>query len=338
MDMYRMIRGRIAEAPLLLLRPYVAVSRVFLRCHANEIPCSDTEWSSCASALQTLRNAQIIKADDVASFLALGMSLVTFHRMISGISASTICRFTLSLIRPHYYTDQIDEPDALELVCLVFLDTTQSMFRARVPVIEYRVRDPSRVYQQAGLCGSLLPLLYQVCLLATAVKMGEGHNIPSSSYNKIKRELHAWSPAISPSTLERFSSSETLLLAAQANLHRAAALLYLHRLRYPFGEQNEEAEDLSRAMINEMEHCLAVAGQFPPNITLILLVAGAEVQDAPGRQRMFILISNILGSNFYPFIANLRLFLRRVWTERDRGRATYLFRLFEEDPELSIPL
>ncbi|KAL3482857.1 hypothetical protein BJX62DRAFT_231391 [Aspergillus germanicus] len=328
MEMYRMIRSRVAEAPLLLLRPYVAVLRVFLRCHTNETPCSDTEWSSCASALQTLRNTQTIKSNHVASFLALGMSLVTFHRMISGISASTICRFTLSLIEPYYYANQIDECDALEL----------SMFRARVPVIEYQVRDPSRVYQQAGLCGSLLPLLYQVCLLATAVKMGEGHNIPSSSYDNIKRELHAWLPVISPSTLERFSSEETLLLIAQANLHRAAALLYLHRLRYPFGKQNEEAEDLSRAMVNEMEHCLAVAGQFPPNITLILLVAGAEVQDAQGRQRMSALISNILGSNFYPFIANLRLFLRRVWTERDRGRATYLFRLFEQDPELSIPL
>ncbi|KAL3471440.1 hypothetical protein BJX99DRAFT_263283 [Aspergillus californicus] len=336
--MYQMIRARIADAPLLLLSPYVAVSRVFLRCNAKQTPCSDSDWSTCASALQTLRNAQITKSEHIRSFLALGMSLVTFHRLVSGISASTICRFTLSLIRPYYYADQLPESDSMHLVCLIFLDTTQSLFRARVPVVEYRVRDPFRVDQHAGLCGSLLPLLYRVCLLGAAVRTGNGRNIPLGSFDKVAGELHAWAPSIPPSALARFSEGETLLLITQANLHRTGALLHLHRLQYPFGERDEEAEELSRSIVNEMENCLAVVGQFPPNMTLIILVAGAEAHDVTGRQSILSLISRILGSNFYPFIANLRLFLCRVWTERDQGRTQYLFRSFEESPELSIAL
>ncbi|KAL2826685.1 hypothetical protein BDW59DRAFT_171767 [Aspergillus cavernicola] len=338
MDMYRMIRSRVAEAPALLLSPYVAVSRVFLRCNANQTPCSDADWSTCASALQTLRSARITQSEHVGSFLSLGMSLVTFHRLISGISASTICRFTLSLIRSLYYSDQLSESDTTELLCLIFLDTTQSLFRARVPVIEYRVKDPFRVDQHAGLCGPLLPLLYQVCLLGAAIRSGDEKNIPLSYFDKLKEELNAWSPTMSQSALERFSEEETLLLITQANLHRTGALLFLHRLRYPFGERDEEGEDLSRSIVDDMERCLAVAGQYPPNITLILLVAGAEVHDMIGRQKILLLISRILGSNFYPFITNLRLFLWRVWTGRDHGRMQYLFQLFEEDPELSIPL
>ncbi|KAL2812980.1 hypothetical protein BJX63DRAFT_233838 [Aspergillus granulosus] len=338
MEMYRIIRARVADAPLLLLRPYVAVSRVFLRCNANETPCSNTDWSACASALQTLRNAEIMKPEHIGSFLALGMSLVTFHRLISGISASTICRFTLSLVRPYYYANQLSDSDSMELMCLIFLDTTQSLFRARVPVIEYKVRDPFRVDQHAGLCGSLLPLLYQVCLLAAAMKTRKGKNIPAISFDKLKEELQAWSPNPLPCALERFSDEETLLLITQANVHRAGALLYLHRLRYPFGENDEEAEELSKTIITEMEYCLNVVGQFPPNMTLILLFAGAEVRHKVGRQRILFLVSQILGSSFYPFIANLRLFLWRVWTGRDQGKARYLSLLFEEDPELSIPL
>ncbi|KAB8238201.1 uncharacterized protein BDW43DRAFT_154080 [Aspergillus alliaceus] len=70
------------------------------------------------------------------------MSLVTFHRLISGISASTICRFTLSLIQPFYDLGQLNESEITELLCLIFLDTTQSLFRARIPVIQYRLPRP----------------------------------------------------------------------------------------------------------------------------------------------------------------------------------------------------
>ncbi|KAL4860846.1 hypothetical protein BDV12DRAFT_191461 [Aspergillus spectabilis] len=338
MDMYRMIRSRVAEAPALLLSPYAAVSRVFLRRNANQTPCNDTDWSSCASALQTLRNARITQAEHVGSFLSLGMSLVTFHRLISGISASTICRFTLSLIRPFYYSDQLSESDTMGLLCLIFLDTTQSLFRAQVPVLEYRVKDPLRVDQHAGLCGPLLPLLYRVCIISAAIRSGDEKNILPSYFDQLMEQLNAWSPNLSQSALERFSEEEILLLITQANVHRIGALLFLHRLRYPFGERDEEAEDLSKSLVDDMEHCLAVAGQYPPNMTLVLLVAAAEVHDLNGRQKILLLSSRILGSKFYPFIANLRLFLWRVWTGRDQGRTRYLFQLFQEDPELSIPL
>lgn len=339
MDMYRMIRSRVAEAPALLLRPYVAVSRVFPRCNANnKTPCSEADWSSCASALQALRGARISRPEHVGIFVSLGMSLVTFHRLISGISASSICRFTLSLIRSSYYSEQLSESGTMGLVYLVFLDTTQSLFRAQVPVIEYRVKDPCWVDQQAGLCGRLLPLLYRLCLLGASIRAGDGQNILPSSFDKLQEELNAWAPTVSQTVRERFSGAEMSLLIAQASLHRTGALLFLHRLRYPFGERDAEAGDLARSIVDGMEHCLTVAGRYPPNMTLILLVAGAEMHDMIGKQRILLLVSRILGSNFYPFIANLRLFLRRVWAGRDQRRTRYLFQLFEEDPEISIPL
>ncbi|KAL3493921.1 hypothetical protein BJX62DRAFT_223543 [Aspergillus germanicus] len=338
MDMYQTICSRAANAPLLLIKPYAAVSRVFIRCNTNQSPCSDTDWSVCASALQTLRNACVKSPTDGVSFVALGMSLVTFHRLVSGISASTICRFTLALIRPYYYAGQLSESDSMELTCLIFLDTTQSLFRARVPVIEYRVLDPSRVDQHAGLCGSLLPLLYRLCILAAAVRSGDVSAVPSKCFDELGVELQVWSPSVSPCLLERFSEGEALLLTTQANAHRTGALLYLHRLKYPFGQRDEQADELSASIIDTLEHCLAVTGQLPPNMTLTLLVAGAEVQNVVCRQRILYLVSRILGSTFYPFITNLRLFLWRVWSGRDRGRTRYLFQLFQEDMKLSIPL
>ncbi|GES59592.1 general amidase-B [Aspergillus terreus] len=338
MELCQMIRSRIQGSPMLLLRPYTTVARVLLRCMGNQTPYYDTDLSDCASSLQTLRNAQITKAENVGSFLALGLSLVTFHRLISGVSASTICRYTLSLVRPYYYANQLSSSDSMELTCLVFMDTTQSLFRARIPVIQYQVRDPYIVDRHAGLCGPLLPLLYRVCLLAAAIRTGSG-DVPSpASFDSLTEEITAWTPNISKDALERFSQEEMYLLVTQASLHRTAALLILHRLRYPFGEKDEEAEALSRTIISEITHCLALANQYPPNITLIFLVAGAEVHDTAGKRHLLSLITKIMGANFYPFVANLRMFLARAWAGRDQGTSRYLFRLFEEDPELSIPL
>ncbi|KAL5364839.1 hypothetical protein BJX96DRAFT_188116 [Aspergillus floccosus] len=338
MELCQMIRSRLRESPMLLLRPYATVARVLLRCMGNLTPYYDSDLSNCASSLQTLRNAQITKADHVGSFLALGLTLVTFHRLISGVSASTICRYTLSLVRPYYYANQLSSSDSMELTCLVFMDTTQSLFRARVPVIQYQVRDSYIVDRHAGLCGPLLPLLYRICLLAVAVRTGSGDVSNSASFDSLTKEVRAWTPNISKDALERFSQEEMYLLLTQASLHRTAALLLLHRLRYPFGEKDEEAEALSTAIITEITHCLDVANQYPPNITLIFLVAGAEVHDTAGRRHVLSLITKILGARFYPFIANLRMFLARAWAGRDQGTTQYLFRLFEEDPELSIPL
>jgi hypothetical protein len=174
--------------------------------------------------------------------------------------------------------------------------------------------------------------------LAVAVKSGDVSTVSSAYYDELALKLHAWSPNVSSCLLERFSEGEALLLTTQASAHRTGALLYLHRLKYPFGEQDEQADELSASIIDTLEHCLAVTGQLPPNMTLTLLVAGAEVQNMIDRQRILYLVSRILGSTFYPFIANLRLFLWRVWSGRDRGKTRYLFQLFQGDMNLSIPL
>jgi hypothetical protein len=206
-------------------------------------------------------------------------------------------------------------------------------------VIQLQEQDPSVVNQHAGLCGSLLPLLYRVCVLASEVRTGDEKDIShSATYDTLSKELQEWSPITPQSVLERFSPNEMFLLIAQTNLHQNAALLILHRLRYPFGEQDTEAEALSSSIVDCMTHCLDVAGKYPPNITLVLLVAGSEVHEEDKRQEIRSLVLKIHGAHFYPFIDNLLMSLCRVWKARDQGTARYLFSLFENNPDLSIPL
>ncbi|EIT81916.1 hypothetical protein AO1008_11272 [Aspergillus oryzae 100-8] len=193
-----------------------------------------------------------------------------------------------------------------ELLCLVFLDITESLFRARIPIIEYRVRDPYLINHHAGLCGSPLPILYRVCLLGAAIRKGSQHPVSHNCFDILREEIVAFAPSVSAATAGRFSEEEMLLLLTQANLHRNAALLILHRLRFPFGDQDDDAEFLSQTIIREMQYCLAMTKSRT-------LWAG---KTSSRRCR------GINGSSFYPFV----------------GTTRYLFDLFDEDDNLSIPL
>jgi hypothetical protein len=206
-------------------------------------------------------------------------------------------------------------------------------------VIQLQEQDAFVVNQHAGLCGSLLPLLYRLCVLASGVRPGDEKDIShSATFDTLAKELKNWSPSIPESSLKRYPPDEMFLLISQATLHKTAALLILHRLRFPFGVQDAEAETLSFSIVQGMTHCLDVAGKYPPNITLVLLVAGSEVHEEAKRQEIRSLVLKIPGANFYPFIDNLLFSLSRVWKARDQGTSQYLFSLFENDPDLSIPL
>ncbi|BAE61759.1 unnamed protein product [Aspergillus oryzae RIB40] len=225
-----------------------------------------------------------------------------------------------------------------ELLCLVFLDITESLFRARIPIIEYRVRDPYLINHHAGLCGSLLPILYRVCLLGAAIRKGSQHPFSHNCFDILREEIVAWAPSVSAAMAGRFSEEEMLLLLTQANLHRNAALLILHRLRFPFGDHDDDAEFLSQTIIREMQYCLAMTKHYPQiyHWSCPLLELRSRTLWAGKTSSRRCRGSN--GSSFYPFVANLRLFLTRVWTSRDEGTTRYLFDLFDEDDNLSIPL
>jgi hypothetical protein len=163
-------------------------------------------------------------------------------------------------------------------------------------------------------------------------------SLSSEDFDKLTAELKAWFPTVSQSVLNRFSDKEMLVLISQAKIHRKAAILILHRLQFQFGSRDSEAASLATSIVADITHCLEVAGYHPPNITLALLVAGAEITHVAGRVSVLSLVSRIRGAAFYPFVANLRMFLARVWAERDQGKAQYLFRIFEDRPSLSVPL
>lgn len=330
---------QLQSAPLLLQDPYRAVARVFLRTVTHQDPRHEAELSKCASALESLRKIQIRKAEDVSSCLALGLSLMTFQRLISGASASTICRYTLSLVQPWYQTVWDDPRISMELTCLVLFDTVQSLFRRRVPVLRYRVRDPFMVDRNVGACASLLPLLYDLCVLGASV-CGEGHEHapPNTSFGQLQRAIADWMPVFQEDTLRDFSDAETLLLMTQARLHRSAALLSLHRLQHPFGERDEEAAIISRSMMIELITCQTVAGRLPPNMVFPILVAGAEAVDLHDRHRIRFLISAINGAAFYPFISNLHGLLAGIWASRGSSDGQFLFDLFDRFPHVSVLL
>lgn len=338
LEMRRLLYSRLREAPLLLMEPFTAVARVFLRARTHRDPRDEVDLSRCASALQSLRKIEVCNAEEVGSCLALGLSLVTFQRLISSASASTICRFTLSLVEPWYATVWNDPSISMELTCLVLLDTVHSLFRRRIPVLQYRVTDPYMIDRNVGVCGSLLPLLYSLCLLAAAVRVGGDRAPQACHFDQLQGQIESWAPYIPSDILQTYPEADVLLLMTQAHLLRAGALLTLHRVRYPFGENDQEASLLSKSMTTELINCQIEAGRVPPNIVFPLLMAGAEAVDVDQRRQTQSLITGMNSDVVYPFTTNLQALLSGIWSSRADFNGQFLFDIFDRYPDVSILL
>lgn len=330
------LHARMIEAPQLLLDPSLAVARVFLRTNINT-RCDDNDVARCASALESLRNSSICQVEHVGSVLALGLTLQTFQRLTSGVSADVICRATLHHVQPWYEYIWNDPSASMELVCLVFIDTMQSLFRRRVPVLPYRVRDPFLVDRYAGICCPLLPLLYRVCVIAAEVRESDAWSTAHiSTWEILKEEIHSWLPSIASKTFEGFSEAEKTLLMTQAQVYRHGALLILQRIRFPLANRDDDSKSLSRSIVNHIRYCFANTGHAPRNITLPFLVAAAEAENTKDRHEILSLVSILRGINIYPCFSTLKELVQNIWAAQDCGNHQSLFSVFDQHAEINI--
>jgi hypothetical protein len=224
----------------------------------------------------------------------------------------------------------------MELTCLVFIDTMQSLFRRRLPILQYRVGIPYAVDRYAGFCCSLLPLLYRLCVMATAMREDKDVVLPASIWNELADDILSWSICIFPQPLDGFDEDEMLLLAAQARVQRETALLILHRLRTPLTMRRDDLELRSQCIVNELEHCLAKAGRAPPNVTLSLVMAAAEARDTMSRGKILSLVTALHGYHIYPAFKGLRALVEQIWVSQVNGPAQCLFTVFDRHVELNI--
>jgi hypothetical protein len=300
-----------------------------------------------SAAMRTLRSLTVATPQDAALCLRLGVSLALFVYSAVGQGVYEISRHCLSMVKPFIIetdlssTDPGTDPDTQPwLTSLVLLETMDCLVYRRRPTIRMptsraaqsppRSRRLSgsiasddggrfRVDRHLGLCASLLPHYHDLCVVSHSLA-----NTTDASYmalveaqlGRIQADVEAWQPPV-VADIDQFNSTDVVHFLAQARVYRLAALLVGHRLRHKFGEHDGQADIWATEIMTELELARRVTKRPSRWVTLPFVVAAIEMREPVARFRT-LRDTAVYVDKFTPVVQKAtRLFLSRVWRERD---------------------
>ena len=245
-----------------------------------------TCYQHASSALAALASFHVTDFQAMIDCLMLGSLVSTFAVRLRLNDILAICSRTLALIQPVYNTSDPSRPELrVFLSCMVMWELRGCLFSCAVPTL--RFRPPAEAYadRHVGLCGTLLPLFYDVCKLSHALAYDNSDNDTIlMGLDVIELSAREWQPAVPENFTTRFSAIEVSHMLCQVHAMRAAALLVIHRLRYPFGLHNEPARALSLAILAQLEVTFAATKEAVRCIDLALMIACLELQGLERRK------------------------------------------------------
>ncbi|KAK0121879.1 hypothetical protein ONS95_010159 [Cadophora gregata] len=248
-------------------------------------------------------------------------------------------------------------------------DMMISLTYARHPMIPHSVWLTDDSYRSAdrfmGYTGTLMPILAELGALAGEMRCGtptpsggDGTDSNASHFGDevwseeaifittnptlaisqkvldIRQRLNQWRPIAS----QNFSFQASRNLLFHAHSHRAAALLYLHRLLEPPGS-SEAADQVALGMAHEvLMHLSAMTDQLKTSLWPVL-IAGTELTEEQDRSIVLGMFDEIVRQRKTVTSRRTRDFcVQRVWAARDAGLAWSWMDLVELYPGECLPI
>ncbi|KAH9897144.1 hypothetical protein F4778DRAFT_245710 [Xylariomycetidae sp. FL2044] len=206
-------------------------------------------------AMATLASFSVTNSQTMLDCLTLGALISTFAVRMRLNDVAAICSRVLGLIEPVYaasdpHTDRL----WIFISCMVMWEIRGCLFSCSAPTLRYKPRTDAHVDRHLGLCATLLPLLHDICYLSHAIAhdMKDVADIPDQ-LDVLEKLVVQWQPLVPNDFGVRFNGVESAHTLCHAQAMRLAALLVIHRLRYPFGVNDEPAHALSAAILTHLK-------------------------------------------------------------------------------------
>jgi hypothetical protein len=335
-DLRRAIYSVLYHSGPVVTDGYLAFLGLVAHCQASRLHWTTPDLCRGATALQNLRNVEIMRPQDALCVLLLGQALFVFEVLANSFttSAHSIVQSALISAKPWY--PLLSRVPAFDTVtfCPVLMDIVGCLVYRKVPIIRMCIQDRIVVDRYAGLCSTLLPFLYRLCVQSHAAKSSaatvDWGSTDEDCYTDIERSIELWTPNIPPDFFTAYDEVERQMMTTQANAYRLAALLVIHRLRFPLGVQDTLGQYYANCIFHEISSFFAHsnmqgAGAFP--VTFPLFMAMFEVE-GPGED----LLENL---RRFPIqsICMLKLhdFVRHVRRIKESGDSMLLFDIAEHD-------
>ncbi|KAH8195708.1 hypothetical protein TruAng_010139 [Truncatella angustata] len=196
------------------------------------------------------------------------------------------------------------------------------------PILRIRVPASVAIDCRLGLCLPLLPYYHDLCVISNSLLNTTDVSILAGLQKQLD-DIHCivepWQPSHLDQLIDHFDSAEIVHVLAQAKLYRLGALLVGHRLRFPFGQEDAQAEIWSKEVMMELEMAKRVTKRSMRFVTLPFIIAAVEVRDKSLRLKTLERVDDCV-DHYAQFLQKAtKTFLSRVWHERDLNLTTRWF-------------
>lgn len=287
-------------------------------------------YKLASSALATLRSLEVRDVSELSSCLALGGLMLTFVGRLGGEDTLAVSSQALALVKPFYDSGHsgLAQIDLAFVSCLVASETAECLLRTRLPTLRFRPTAGQKTPaadRYIGLCGTLMPYLHDLCCINYRMLHGNVRDLADDLAN-LERTIQHWQPVVPEGFSKDFTPEEITNMICQTHVMRAAALLILHRIRHPFGSEQEVALVLARTILLQLDTARLVATRRIRCIDFALMAACFEIPDAAERAMH---LHNNSSTAVYSslFLERSEAMLTAVWDARKRRSPFYWYHL-----------
>ncbi|KAJ5106396.1 hypothetical protein N7456_003071 [Penicillium angulare] len=324
-----------------LIQPIPELRNASVACAAVLFSDKFTEYTNttmdighkrAALAVSSLRCFQISNENDLTTMLILSVAMITFAMHVKDGQPYLIAQYTLSIIKSQYQSLINFQSPMMDLfMCLISTETFECLLRSRTPAWRMDTSQRGKVVDRyLGLSYPLFPLLFDICEAADQLRSCEVHERDSifAQLMGTHAAIDQWHPSSGADFLVRLSQDEVVTIMTQARILCLAALLIIHRLRYPFGQHDNEAQSISQDIILEFKTALRITERSVPCTSLAYLAACFEVVGDDRRESALRQIPSIITFSKQAQAKTARL-LTSIWDIRDLQTTFYWFELGE---------
>jgi len=312
---------QLPAAPTLLKDAYLAYAITLKQLQSGSV--TDMDTSTCigyiSKGMSALRSMLVLSSQDKILCHTLGSVLAFSIHSAIGVGVPDICRYCLDTTNPVVGTTISDAHSDPWQSFLVVLETMDCLVHRRKPTRRIQIT-ASVIDCRLGLCLPLLPYYQDLCVVSNSLLNTTDVSILARLQKQlvaIHAIVQSWQPSHSDQIIEQFDSADIVNILAQAKVYRLGALLVGHRLQFPFGCEDIQAEIWSKETMMELEMAKRVTKRSLQFVTLPFIVAAVEVRDKNLRLETLQSVDYYV-DHYAPFMRNAtKTFLSRVWHERD---------------------
>ncbi|KAI0145126.1 hypothetical protein GGR57DRAFT_507290 [Xylariaceae sp. FL1272] len=300
-------------------------------------PTHQSNVEKGTAALRILRVARAARLQDAFAIMALTQSLAAFELLTHVTGSPLILQFSLSVVKPWYPELAMHAPFDPVIIGLILWDTVNCLIKRQLPIIKFRPRTCQPIDHVAGLCMTLMPLLYDLCVAGcVSDRESQCNNSETDldAVSQIQQSILAWTPQLPPDAITSYSAQELIAMKTQASMYKMGALLAAHRLLFPVGSQDKIAASYASSILLELSTYLSLFGSHAtlPFVAFPIFMGALEVPDVPSNIWRKV---NLLAMA-PECAAGLSATINRVWGARHAGCTGCLFDLIASDPDIVI--